>query len=189
MKLVLVADQRGDNPDYIRAAGQAGWELAAELDYAAVEAALPGLVADAAVLVARQVNETVLRSIRTISRLAPMPVLLFTADPLQQSIREAVSAGVAAYVVNCTDINRLASLLEVAVVRFAETRRLQQELHKAKTSLSERKTVDRAKGIIMRQRNVSEDQAYQLLRRLAMQRNRRIGEVAAEVIAAAEVLI
>mgnify|MGYP000550183623 CR=1 FL=1 len=84
---------------------------------------------------------------------------------------------------------RLASLLEVAVVRFAETRRLQQELNRAKTSLAERKTVDRAKGIIMQQRNVSEDQAYQLLRRLAMQRNRRIGEVAGEVIAAAEVLI
>ena len=189
MKLLLVAEQRGDNSDYIRAAGHAGWELAAELDHAGVEAALPGVVADAAVLVARRVDETVLRCIRSISRLQPMPVLLFTADPLQQSIREAISAGVAAYVVNCSDINRLASLLEVAVVRFAETRRLQQELNRAKTSLAERKTVDRAKGIIMQQRNVSEDQAYQLLRRLAMQRNRRIGEVAGEVIAAAEVLI
>lgn len=84
---------------------------------------------------------------------------------------------------------RLASLLEVAVVRHAETQRLRTELHKAKTSLAERKTVDRAKGTIMRQRNLSEDQAYQLLRKLAMQRNRRVGEVADEVIAAAELLI
>ena len=189
MKLVLVAEQRGENPDYLRAASQAGWEVAAELDYAGVETALPGLVADAAVLVARQVDDTVLHAVRCINRSQPMPVLLFTADPLQRSIREAVSAGVAAYVVNCTDINRLASLLEVAVVRHTETQRLRTELHKAKTSLAERKTVDRAKGIIMRQRNVSEDQAYQLLRKLAMQRNRRIGEVAGEVIAAAEVLI
>ena len=71
MKLLLVADQRGDNSDYIRAANHAGWELAVELDHAGVEAALPGLVADAAVLVARQVDETVLGSIRSISRLQP----------------------------------------------------------------------------------------------------------------------
>ena len=108
---------------------------------------------------------------------------------MQQSIRAAVSAGVAAYVVDCSNVDRLGAVLDVAVIRFAESQRLKKELLKAKTSLAERNTVEKAKGIIMRQRKISEDAAYQLLRKLAMDRNRRIGEVASDVIAAAEVLI
>jgi len=189
MKLVLIAEQCGANSDYVEAAHQAGWKLAAELDYEEFDSAFPGMVTDAALLISRRVNDRVLHVIRSINHSRPMPVVLFTADSLQDSIRAAVSAGVAAYVVDCRDAGRLGAVLDVAVARFAEIRHLRQELHKAKVSLAERSAVEKAKGIIMRQRGISEDAAYQLLRKLAMDRNRRIGEVAGEVIAAAEVLI
>jgi len=189
MKLVLVAERCGENAEYITAATTAGWELKAEVGFRQLEAAISGTRADAVVLVSPHVDDAVLHALRVINTVNPMPVVLFTGDALQQSIRAAVSAGVSTYAVDCTDINRLGSLLEVAVIRFAETQQLKKELHKAKATLAERGTVEKAKGIIMRQRQVSENAAYQLLRKLAMDRNRRIGEVADEVIAAAEVLI
>jgi len=189
MKLVLIAEQCGANNDYVEAARQAGWELVAELDYGRFDAVFPGIVTDAVVLISQQVDDRILQMIRGINNTRPVPVVLYTADALQQSIRAAVSAGVAAYVVDCRNAGRLGALLDVAMVRFSESRQLQQELHRAKLSLAERSTVEKAKGIIMRQRSISEDAAYKLLRKLAMDRNRRIGEVAGEVIAAAEVLI
>ena len=188
MRLLLIAEQSGQCTEHIEVARMAGWEIAGAFDYARLEAVLPAITADAAVLVSRQVDDVVLGAMRRINATQPLPVVLYTEDPLPQSIRAALSAGVSAYVASCTDIHRLASVLEVAVARFAETQRLKNELYKAKTSLAERKTVDKAKGLIMQQRKVSEDEAYRLLRKLAMRRNRRIGEVAGEVIAAADVL-
>ena len=189
MKLVLVAERCGENSCFLDAAHAAGWEVAAELGYAQVDKGVTRIQADAAVLVSRCVDETVLRTVRALNTNSLMPVVLFTEDSMQPSIQAAVRSGVSAYVANCTDTTRLGSLLDVAVIRFNDTQMLKKELHKAKATLAERGTVEKAKGIIMRQRNISEDEAYQLLRKLAMSRNRRIGEVAGEVIAAAELLI
>jgi response regulator NasT len=189
MKLVLVAEQCGVHDDCRTAAARAGWEVTQELTYAQVPARLPELHADAAVMFSRQVSPAVLQAVRALNQACPLPVVLFTEDSLQQSIRDAVGAGVAAYVVDCRDVGRLGALLEVARARFTESQRLKKELLKVKTSLAERNTVEKAKGIIMHQRGISEEAAYRLLRKLAMDRNRRIGEVASDVIAAAEVLI
>lgn len=189
MKLVLVAEQCGVNADFHAAAGRAGWEVTQELGYEQVAAVLPELRVDAVVMLTRRVSGLVLHTVRIFNTARPLPVVLFTADTLQQSIRAAVAAGVAAYVVDCRDVSRLGALLDVALIRFTEAQRLKKELLRVKTSLAERNTVEKAKGIIMRQRRITEEAAYQLLRKLAMDRNRRIGEVASDVIAAAEVLI
>lgn len=189
MKLVLVAEQCGVNDGYRAAAARAGWVVTQELGYDQVQAASADIRADAVVMISRRVSDPVLRAVRVFNNACPLPVVLFTEDSLQPSIRAAVGAGVAAYVVDCRDVGRLGAVLDVALIRFTESQRLKKELLKVKTSLAERNTVEKAKGIIMRQRNISEDAAYQLLRKLAMDRNRRIGEVASEVIAAAEVLI
>jgi len=189
MKIIVVEEQPGQGADYITAASKAGWELVCESDYERIAAVVTQIDADAAVLIARRVNEVVLQTVRLFNSTQPMPVVLYTGDSLQQSIRDAVNAGVSAYVVDCRDASRIGAHLDISVIRFAESQKLKKELQKAKTSLAERNSVDKAKGIIMQQRNVSEDAAYKMLRKLAMDRNRRIGEVAGEVIAAAEVLI
>lgn len=83
---------------------------------------------------------------------------------------------------------RLISLLDVAVARFHETERLKTELQATRASLAERKTVERAKGILMKQKGLDEPQAYHVLRKMAMDRNLRIGQAAENVIAVAEML-
>jgi len=189
MRLALVSDQPGQNGEIIKAAALAGWELACESDYVQLPGRLARLRADAAVLLAPRIDEHVLQVLHTFNGTHPLPVVLSTGDSMQQSIRAAVAAGVSVYVVDCGNVDRIGTLLEIAVVRFAEYRQLKRELQRAKTALAERNTVEKAKGIIMRQRHISEDAAYRLLRKLAMDRNRRIGEVAGEIIAVADVLI
>ena len=91
-------------------------------------------------------------------------------------------AGVSAYVVDGLDAARVKSIVEVAVARFDEYRRLRAELVEANLKLSERKLVERAKGILMKSRGMGEDEAYRMLRRMAMDRGKRLGEIAQQVI-------
>ena len=189
MNLLVVTEQSGQSGPYIKAACKAGWRVACESSYEQLPAVMTDVHAEAAVLIAHKVDDVILKVIRMLNNSWPMPVVLFTEDSLQRSISSAVSAGVSVYAVDCNDVNRVASLLEVAIIRFNDLQRLKKELHKAKATLAERNTVDKAKGIIMRQRQVNEDTAYKMLRKLAMDRNKRIGEVSGEVIAAAEILI
>lgn len=189
MRLVLISEQPGHNRDMSAAARRAGWSVADDVDHARAQAVCARLRPDAAIVVAGAVDERVLQVLHAMGTACPLPVVLYTPDVAQTSIRAAVAAGVSAYAADCSDVNRIGALLELAVARFAELDRLKKELQRVKTSMAERNAVEKAKGIIMRQRRISEDEAYRLLRKLAMDRNRRIGEVAGEVIALAGVLI
>lgn len=131
----------------------------------------------------------VLAKIKLVTHRRAMPVIVFTDDSRTGSIDAAVRAGVTAYVVDCADPARLDSLVEVAKARFEEQQRLKEELLKTKHALNERKLVERAKGIIMDTKGLSEDQAYKVIRKMAMNHNRRVGEVAEQIISAAEILI
>ena len=131
---------------------------------------------------------TVLDQLKLLSEHKPLPVVVFTEDDNRDMIRKAVSAGVTAYIVDGLDQHRLGSIIEVAMARFHETGRLRQELADTRTSLAERKNIERAKGILMKQRNVDESEAYHALRKLAMDKNLRIGQVAENVISVAELL-
>jgi response regulator NasT len=86
------------------------------------------------------------------------------------------------------DAGRVNSIVEVACARFEEFQRLKLELAEANLKLSERKLVERAKGLLMQSRGISEDDAYHALRRLAMSKNQRLGDIAQQVIATAELL-
>jgi len=189
LNLLVVAERPGQSGPYIKAACKAGWRIACESSYEQLPSTLTTVQAEAAVLIAEHVDDAVLKAVRMLNSSWPLPVVLYTGDTLQRSIRAAVTAGVAVYVVDCHNVERIGALLEVAMVRFKDSQQLKKELHKARTTLAERNSVEKAKGIIMRQRKINEDTAYQLLRKLAMDRNRRIGEVAEEMIATAEVLI
>ncbi len=116
-------------------------------------------------------------------------MIIFTRDSQPDSIVDAVKAGDSTYVVGCHDLERLGSLLGVAKARFDEQQRLKGELQQTKKALYDRKNVEKAKGIIMKTKSLSEDQAYSAMRKLAMNRNKRIGEIAEQVISAAEVLV
>ncbi len=100
----------------------------------------------------------------------------------------AVEAGVAAYVVGGLSRERVRSILDVAMTRFQVVQRLRTDLSKAQADLASRKVVERAKGLLMKERNLDEETAYRLLRKLAMDAARPLGAIAADLISFAEVL-
>jgi two-component system, response regulator / RNA-binding antiterminator len=118
----------------------------------------------------------------------PLPLVIFAADASEQTINQAVQAGAAAYVVDGLDASRVPAIFQVALARFEMLTGLRSELSIAQQKLAERKFVERAKGLLMKARGLSEDEAYHTLRRMAMERNRRMGDVARSVIEMAELL-
>ena len=129
-----------------------------------------------------------LENLCVLSETMPRPVVMFSHDDDSLKIREAVRAGVAAYVVNGLAANRVQPILELAVARFDSLQSLKLELAQANTKLEERKLVERAKGILMKSRGLSEDEAFRLLRKQAMERSQKLADVARQVIAVADLL-
>lgn len=145
-------------------------------------------VADVIVIDRDSPDRDILEHICMVTRDAPRAVVLFTDDGDRETIRAAVRAGVSAYVVGGLSRERIRPILDVALTQFEERQALQHELEQARTTLAERKRIERAKGIVMKSRNVSEAEAYAALRKLAMDRNQRLVEVADNVISLAELL-
>ncbi|MEO8333250.1 MAG: ANTAR domain-containing protein, partial [Gallionella sp.] len=123
-----------------------------------------------------------------ISRDQPRPIVMFTHDDDSEKIRAALRAGVSAYVVNGLKSERLRSIMDVAIARFDEFHSMRRNLEKAENQLAERKDIDRAKGILMKQRGWSEEESYQALRKMAMDKGMKLAEVARHVVAVAELL-
>lgn len=119
----------------------------------------------------------------------PRPVVVFAQDDDGDIIRRAVKAGVSAYVVDGLEAGRLKAVIQVAQAHFEELQSVRKELEKASRKLSERSTVDRAKGLLMKARGLSEEDAYAALRKLAMDRSRSLAAVAKDVIAMADLLL
>lgn len=119
-----------------------------------------------------------LEQMREIGRDQPKPIILFSDKRDSDYIQQAVKAGVSAYVVDGLSRERIMPIVEVAVARFREIQALREELLETKSQLAERKVIEQAKGLLMQRKGLSEAQAYQILRKTAMERNSRIGEVA-----------
>ena len=121
-----------------------------------------------------------------VSRAVKRPIAMFVDQSDTASIEASVDAGVSAYIVGNLQKERIKSILDLTISRFNAFARLQGELDRAKSALEERKVIDRAKGILMKAKNLTEEQAYALLRKTAMNENKKIAEVAQSVITAAE---
>ena len=104
------------------------------------------------------------------------------------SIRESVEAGVSAYIVDGLKKERIKPILDLCISRFNAFANLQDELDRTKSALEERKVIDRAKGILMKVKGLTEDEAYVLLRSTAMREKKKIGEIAQSILSASELL-
>jgi response regulator NasT len=129
-----------------------------------------------------------LRSLHAVAQSCPRPVIVFATDPRRETIRNAVDAGVAAYVVEGWAPERVTPIIEAACARFEAHQAVKQELAATRSKLSDRKIIEKAKGIVMQQRGLAEDDAYAALRTMAMQQNLAIAEVARRVISVASLL-
>lgn len=134
-------------------------------------------------------NRDMLESIFQISRAVKRPIAMFVDTSDEDSIIAAVDAGVSAYIVDGLKKERVKPILEMAVSRFNAFSRLQRELAEAKSALEERKIIDRAKGILMKMRGLSEEEAFTLLRQTAMNEKRKIVEIAQSIVTAAGLLM
>ena len=132
----------------------------------------------------RDMLEDMLRVARTVNK----PIAMFVDRSDKQSMEEAIEAGVSAYVVDGFRQDRVRSIMEMAISRFNAFSRLQRELESAKNALSDRTTVDKAKRLIMKTRGMSEEAAYQMLRKTAMNQNRKLSEVAESLLLSASLL-
>lgn len=134
-------------------------------------------------------SSSLLSQLRTLNDHHPCPIVMFTRCADTMISRDSLKAGVSAYIVNGLQKERVKPIMDVAIERFNKIQGLQAELKKVSTNLEERKHIERAKGILMRRAHLQEETAYQTLRKMAMDRNKRIADVAETIISAEEFLV
>ena len=148
--------------------------------------AVSGCTPDVVIIDLESPDRDILENMRCLSRDNPRPVVMFATASDADTIREAIEAGVSAYVVDGLSAGRVRSVVDVAIARFRQYASLQGELAEARTSLAHRKLIDRAKGILMARGRRTESDAYHALRKLAMDQNKTIADIAQGVIDTAE---
>jgi AmiR/NasT family two-component response regulator len=130
-------------------------------------------------------DEALFEAVRLLEAAAPTPVLVFTSDVRAETMEAALAVGIDGWIVNGYAASRLRPLVQFSIARHRQTRQMREELADLKRRFEERKLVDRAKGLLMSARQVSEDEAFRLLRSASMHAKQRIGQVSQQVIDAA----
>lgn len=162
---------------------QAGYDIVASLP---ADIYLPDRIAqlqpDMIIIDAESDARDVLEHIVIATRDERRPIVMFTEDSNTASMEMAMAAGVSAYIVAGLQEERIKPVLDVAIARFKQEEKLRAELSDTKNKLAERKLLDRAKGLLMKRHNISEEEAYQKLRHLAMNKNLKVSEVAQRIL-------
>jgi len=153
-----------------------------------VHDAVERLLPDAVIVDSESPSRDTLEHLAVLSSRNPRPVVVFAEDAADDPMRRAMAAGVSAYVVAGLQPQRVASVLRVAIVRFEQDRQLRAELAEARQQLSQRKVIDRAKGLLMKRQGLAEDEAYALLRKTAMDKGLKLAELAQRLVDAADLL-
>ena len=147
---------------------------------------LENLQPDVIIAEAGSPERDVLEHIVFLSETLELPVVVLGAPEDEDTMRRAIRAGVAAYVAHGISAQDIAPILKVAALRYAEYRQLRKELKDTQNALAERKQIEKAKGILMRDLQIDEAEAYRRMRRLAMDKGKKLGEIAEMVITVGE---
>jgi two-component system, response regulator / RNA-binding antiterminator len=157
-------------------------------DLPTAESTLGDFSPDVIVIACDSPDRDTLESLRERTVHNPRPVVMFVDRSAPALAEAAVQAGVAAYVVDGLSAKRVRPVLEVAMSRFQVMQSLRTDLAKAQADLAARKTIERAKGLLMKERGVDEETAYQMLRKLAMDSGRPLAAIAGDLITYADML-
>lgn len=190
MLRVMIVDDSEERSLYLRLMlEQVGYTVVAEVfEPRRIYDAVTDRKPDVIIIDTESPSRDTLEHIAVLSETAPRPIVMFSADRASDTIREAVQAGVSAYIVDGLDAARVQPIIEVAMARFESFQAVKTELAQVKTKLSERKLVEKAKGVLMKARTIDEDAAYGALRKMAMERNLTIGEVSRQLLAVSDLL-
>lgn len=188
MQRILIIDDVRDRAAWLRASLEvAAFEVVGVLTWEQVnERSIQHAFADVIIVDANAPGRDTLEQISLMSTTLEKPVVVLGAQKDEGSIQAAMRAGVSAYVAHTVQGEDLSGIIQVATARFAEHKRLRDELKEAKSQLNERKLVDRAKAILMNDHGYGEPEAYRRMRTLAMSRNKRLAEIAEAIILAKE---
>lgn len=190
LRVLVIDDQQERHQAIARAIEAAGDQVVVRAEGSGMDlhALVQSVQPDVVIIDIDSPDRDMLEDMRRISHEQHRPIVMFVDEAEPDSIRRAIRAGVAAYVVKGAVPERVRSVLDVAIARFHEEKALRDELALAKSSLEERKLVERAKGILMQRRSLSEPEAYQLLRKAAMDRSMRIADVARQLVEMADLI-
>ena len=190
MLRVMLVDDTPERSFYLRLMlERLGYEVVAEISNPRLlHDEVLRLAPDAIIVDTDSPSRDTLENICMVTESCPRPIVMFANDPAQESIREAVRVGINAYVVDGLSPERITPIVETAVARFEAFQAVKDELAETRNRLSERKLVERAKGILMKEKNLSEDAAYRMLRKLAMDKNLSLGALAEQVVTVAKLL-
>lgn len=187
---VLLIDDNPARTEIVQAGlRDAGYLLLDRLDGTVdLAAKVAALRPDVIVVSIDSPSRDAIEDLRRTTEQQPRPIAMFADHSDPATIAAGMEAGVCAYVVKGLAKDRVQSVVDVAVAHFNRYHSMREELDRARLSLVERKTVDRAKGLLMEQKGLSEEAAYKLLRKLAMDQNKRMGEVAQDLLTYAKAL-
>ncbi len=157
-------------------------------DVKAVAQRIGEIAPDVIIIDLENPNRDTLEHFFSLSKAIQRPIAMFVDRSDGTMIDKAVQAGVSAYVVDGMKKERIKPIMDMAIARFNAFARLERELEQAKGELEDRKIIEKAKGILMKTRGLSESEAYQLLRTSAMNRNQRLIDIAQSLITASELL-
>ena len=190
MLRVLLVNDTNKQVGRLRAALiQAGCEIVEEVSSALmIPKKVAELRADVVIIDTESPSRDVLEQICVVTQDAPRPIVMVSEDTQPSAIKAAIKAGVSAYVVEDIDQHRLSAVLDIAQARFEIDQSLMQQIRQAESRLNERKVVERAKGLLMQLRSMTEPEAYHAMRKIAMDRNIRIIDVAQKLLSMNELL-
>jgi len=189
LKIILVDENMGRSAILRRALQDKGHEVICRLEGSTNLANSNEIThADMVIINADIPDEAVFANLRDVNNTKPKPIVMFTESSGEQMTGAAIKSGVNAYIVDGLQENRVQPIIDVAIARFREFQALKDELDATRSQLAGRKAIEKAKGILMDHKKVSEDEAYQSLRKMAMDKNTRIIDVAESVISAFELL-
>ncbi len=137
----------------------------------------------------RQVKTLYLDTIASWVQSKPCPVILFTNDDSSDAIDKSVKIGVNAYIVDGFNSQRIKTIIEIAISRFKRFQSIADELHKTRQQLEDRKLIDKAKGILMKSKNMDEQEAYNVIRKMAMDKSKSMADIAQSLIDVMEMVI
>ena len=187
----MLLDENEERSAILRAAlSDAGHDVVARVPFRDADLVrdVETFVPDLIIIDTASPDRDTLEHLCVISATRPRPIVMFSGDRDGDTIREAIRAGVSAYVVDGLAAERVQPLIDAAIARFEQFQALREALAETQERLDERKRIDRAKGLLMDRKRISEQDAYALLRRMAMDRNVKLVQVADEVIRMSEVL-
>lgn len=182
MNIMVISDTVGNSARLITELNELGYNITNHIIKNGLLAEVNRLEPRLLIFHMHAPSSQLLETINIICFVKPLPVIVFVDTPGLLSANEVIKSGVTSYIVDGLAPGRLCSIIDIAMARFAEYQSISQELLKTKEKLEDRKWIDKAKGILMQVKRMSEDDAYAVMRQMAMENNKRMVDIAKNII-------